>query len=108
MFGILYIPNMALPLSLADVAPIEATGPGDDLLTVTQAAALVNCTVRNLERYWSLGRGPARTRIAGRVFVSRAALAAWIDGRATTTKPMAVLQDPDTCQIAQGRRFPCQ
>jgi hypothetical protein len=101
---------MALPLSLADVAPIEATGPGDDLLTVTQAAALVNCTVRNLERYWSLGRGPTRTRIAGRVFVARAALAAWIDGRATAARAVRapVLQDPVTNQIAQGRRFPCQ
>lgn len=101
---------MALPLSLADVAPIEATGPGDDLLTVTQAAALVNCTARNLERYWSCGRGPTRTRIAGRVFVARAALAAWIDGRATAAKAeqALVIQNPVINQIAHGRRFSCR
>jgi hypothetical protein len=34
-FEVIYILNMALPLSLSDVAAIEAVGLSNDLLTVT-------------------------------------------------------------------------
>jgi Helix-turn-helix domain len=51
---------------------------GLELLTVTEAAAEVRVTPRTLENYWRKNAGPARTKVGGRVFITRDNLAAWL------------------------------
>jgi len=63
--------NTAEPAVCCDLGGV------DDLLTTTEAAAAARVSVRTLENYWRDGTGPTRTRIGGRVFISRSDLAAW-------------------------------
>jgi hypothetical protein len=69
--------------SLAPVStpPKPYHGPEFDLLSVTEVAAAARVTVRSLNNYWNAGSGPPRTRIGGRIFVTRASLAAWLAAR---------------------------
>jgi helix-turn-helix protein len=69
---------MNFALSLAAAACPAAAG---ELLSVTEAAAAARVTSRTLSNYWLAGEGPARTRVGGRVFISRSALIAWLASR---------------------------
>ncbi|MGV8850613.1 MAG: helix-turn-helix transcriptional regulator [Propionibacteriaceae bacterium] len=65
----------------------------DDLLTITEVAAIVRAPIATL-RYWRhLGAGPRRFRIGRRVVYRVSELEAWIDARAD-----------DSCAGARPRR----
>jgi hypothetical protein len=58
-----------------------ATGQPPELLTITEAAALVRAPVATL-RYWRhLGTGPRSFRLGRRVLYRRDDLRAWIDAQ---------------------------
>src|SRR5256885_11642863 len=81
---------------------------GHDLLTITEAAALLRAPVANL-RYWRhLGTGPRSFRLGRRVLYRRNDLHAWIEGQCNeavdrrprsgqSTSP-ARARRPDGCQ----------
>jgi predicted DNA-binding transcriptional regulator AlpA len=59
----------------------------DILLRKDEVAAFVRVTPRTLNKYWSEGKGPRRTRVGRRVLVSSADLAAWIAAHSENNDP---------------------
>lgn len=60
---------------MTDVASRE-----EEVLTLSEAAALLRVSEVTLYRWHRAGRGPARLRTGGRVLYSRSAIQAWLDG----------------------------
>ena len=67
---------------------VSSTPPEAELLTATQASALVNMGRRTWWRYASSGRAPAPVRIGNLVRWRRIELMAWIEADCPRTVPL--------------------
>ena len=59
--------------------PAAEARPGDDLLTVWDAADILLLSPRTLDRYRADGTGPAYYKLGGRVRYKRSDLMAWVE-----------------------------
>jgi hypothetical protein len=57
-----------------------------ELLTPDEATAFLRMNPRTLENLRYVGRGPAYTKLANRVFYRRSDLISWIDSRVRQTR----------------------